>query len=588
MSSTKEAIKKLGSTNIKKFPPLPAGKTKYLQNELPWAFFQDPTNFPGLPRKLWRSGDNRGRGFKPNYRILHRNRAEAMYMKLDDYMKMSSSLRAKRFQQFLTDHLNDLRAEAEYRRDKRAISAKQMNYLKGILPSSDKLSNTGKKMMALDGYALRVAYGGARAGKTHAILQFLNEHCARFKKGMIWANRRCNTFLVYIGGVNFGMMEESLISEWQQIMEDAGYWNPKCWNKAKHSYSWPNGATTRFFSYDSRNTLPGLACHIYFFNEANDAPFAFFSQIRRRCLGFGWLDFNPTAHFWFNDEVIPRAQQWYVGVLRGLTYRDNNFLSQEQIDAIEGDMDGSEWEKVFIEGQFSEVSELVYNKWRILRRYRNPTTGEVGDPIPHEAKLLVRGLDWGGYAGKTTQSKMAIVALYQFRDGYLLDQEMYDERVDSSYVARFLKSRPVTVPIIADSNNPEGVAMIKQFGVTNIRVAEKGPGSIRAGIKFLDENQVWVTESSSELWKERNQYIWIKDKRNKFDPRMLPSPRSRQDLLDAARYGSEILRKGADGSNLTDELMMANRRNMLEYDDGYNSGDYTSNGGIFEINYGDY
>ena len=61
--------------------------------------------------------------------------------------------------------------------------------------------------------------------------------------------------------------------------------------------------------------------------------------------------------------------------------------------------------------------------------------------------------------------------------------------------------------IIADSAEPRLIAEIKSRGF-NVRPTEKGPGSIKAGVDYLLDYQIIITNNSVNLAKELNNYAY--------------------------------------------------------------------------------
>ena len=74
----------------------------------------------------------------------------------------------------------------------------------------------------------------------------------------------------------------------------------------------------------------------------------------------------------------------------------------------------------------------------------------------------------------------------------------------------------------------------------NIHPAIKGDGSVKAGISKIKECKVYVTENSSNIWNEYQEYKWMLDANGV--PTDNPIDKYNH-LLDAIRYG--VLAKGS-------------------------------------------
>ena len=79
---------------------------------------------------------------------------------------------------------------------------------------------------------------------------------------------------------------------------------------------------------------------------------------------------------------------------------------------------------------------------------------------------------------------------------------------------------------------------MKNYGLTVIG-SQKGPGSILQGIQYVQDQKIYATEKSQNIWHEQSNYLWMKDKDDKIINE--PSPFLNH-LMDAGRYGMESLR----------------------------------------------
>ena len=166
-------------------------------------------------------------------------------------------------------------------------------------------------------------------------------------------------------------------------------------------------------------------------------------------------------------------------------------------------------------GQLGEVEGKVYKNWQII------------DEIPHEARLEVRGLDFG-YSNDPT----AIIDIYKYNNGYILDEITYQKGLSNKQIADILNNQE-PILTIADSSEPKSIDEIYSYGV-NIIGAIKGQGSVNQGIQFVQDQQISMTKRSLNLIKEYRNYLWKIDK----EGRIMNVP---EDLynhcLDSLRYG---------------------------------------------------
>lgn len=168
----------------------------------------------------------------------------------------------------------------------------------------------------------------------------------------------------------------------------------------------------------------------------------------------------------------------------------------------------------------------IYTNWKII------------DELPHEAGLVRRGLDFG-----FSVDPAALVAVYKYNGGYILDEELYAPKMYNKDIVEVIKQldEPNTI-VIADSQEPKSIAQMKQLGLT-IFPCEKGKDSIRNGIQLVQSHKVSVTRRSQNIIREYQNYQWKKDRNG--DPVSPNIPEDRQDdhLMDAVRYAIASLEK---------------------------------------------
>ena len=150
------------------------------------------------------------------------------------------------------------------------------------------------------------------------------------------------------------------------------------------------------------------------------------------------------------------------------------------------------------------------------------------DDIPPEARLYRRGLDFG-----YTNDPAAIIDVYEYNGGYLLDEICYEKGMSNRKLADVIKAQDEQVLVVADSAEPKSIDEIKSYGVMIIG-AEKGKNSVNPGISQMQDVPIYVTKRSTNLIKEYRNYLWLKDKKT---GQFYNTPEGGLDHgLDAARY----------------------------------------------------
>lgn len=96
-----------------------------------------------------------------------------------------------------------------------------------------------------------------------------------------------------------------------------------------------------------------------------------------------------------------------------------------------------------------------------------------------------------------------------------------------------------TSPIYADAAEPKDILDMRRMG-WNVIAAQKGPDSVRNGIKFVKQFDVFVDEKSLNLLREAENYRWALDQfKNPTDE---PEDKNNH-LMDAIRYALTKIQK---------------------------------------------
>lgn len=365
-----------------------------------------------------------------------------------------------------------------------------------------------RKLLGLSKRIKGVA-GGTSAGKTISILTILIDKAQSDKRPT----------LTSIVSESYPHLKRGAMRDFLSIMQSHGYFKDEAWNKTDSIYTFETGSKIEFFSADQPSKVRGPRRDRLYVNEANNIPHGAFDQLEVRTKDEVWLDWNPTSEFWWYDEVAPNRDHDFIT----LTYKDNEGLDQQIVDSIEARKGNKAWWQVYGLGQLGEVEGKIFTDWQII------------DEIPHEARLERRGLDFGYDPDPT-----AIVAVYAYNGGYILDQECYRRGMFYSDMAAVLKNLPQSrAPIFADSSDKRGIAELGQHQLTITGAQKQGQNGttyLPASIKIVQSMRISMTKRSVDLIREYRNYMWKFDR----DGRQLPIPEGGNDhALDAARYALE-------------------------------------------------
>ena len=349
---------------------------------------------------------------------------------------------------------------------------------------------------------IRAIQGGTSASKTVSIILFLI-HLAQSDK---------NQTLTSIVSESFPHLKRGAMRDFLLIMEEHKYFKDDQWNKSNSTYNFETGSKIEFFSADNGDKLRGARRDRLFLNEANNVTFDAFNQLEVRTKEFVFLDWNPVSTFWFYEEIQGKRDD--IEHLT-LTYLDNEALSLEIKASIEQRKENKNWWKVYGLGQLGEVEGKIYKDWKII------------DEVPHEARLVRRGLDFG-YSNDPT----AVVDIYSYNNGYILDELLYQKGMTNKQIADTLKNYD-PILTVADSAEPKSIDELKSYGL-NIIPSSKGPGSVLQGIQFIQDKRISMTKRSTNIIKEYRNYLWLTDKNGKItnEPDGVFNH-----CMDAIRYG---------------------------------------------------
>ena len=352
---------------------------------------------------------------------------------------------------------------------------------------------------------IRAVPGGTSASKTISILIYLIARCQQDYE---------EKTLTSVVSESFPHLRRGAIRDFLNIMEAQGYFDPNQWDKTNSTYTFETGSKMEFFSADQSQKLRGGRRDRLFMNECNNTPFNAFEELEVRTKEFIFLDWNPTNEFWYYSDL--KGQRDDVEEIT-LTYLDNEALAQTVVDSIEQRRNRPGWWRVYGLGELGEVEGKIYKDWNII------------DEVPHEAKLMVRGLDFG-YSNDPT----VIVDIYTYNSGYIIDERLYRKGMHNDKIAVFLNNLEETdIVTVADSAEPKSIDEIRSYGVSIIG-ATKGAGSVARGIDFVQSQRISVTKQSVNTIKCYRNYMWETDKEGKI----LNKPdHDFSDPMDAIRYG---------------------------------------------------
>lgn len=366
-----------------------------------------------------------------------------------------------------------------------------------------------KKIFSLN-KRIRAVSGGTAASKTISILIWLIDY------GQSSSNE-----VLTVVAESFPHLQLGAIRDFKNIMLAHGYWDDSRWNEAKHIYKFNQGTTLEFISFDKFGKAHGPRRDVLFLNEANNIPHPIADQLITRTRKIVWMDWNPTNEFWFYTEMLNTRKD--IDFIT-LNYLDNEAVDETTKAEIESHKHNKNWWTVYGLGELGVIETRIYKDWEFL------------DDVPRFARLERRGLDFG-----YSNDPSALVAVYFYDGGYVLDEELFQKRMSNKQIADTIlnQQEPQTL-VIADSAEPKSIDELKAAGI-NVVGSEKGKDSVNNGIQIVQAQKIAVTKRSVNIIKEYRNYLWDTDR----DGKILNVPQHEfSHSMDATRYAlASIIKK---------------------------------------------
>lgn len=351
---------------------------------------------------------------------------------------------------------------------------------------------------------IRLTAGGTSAGKTISILQILIDD----------AQTDLTPTLTSVVSESFPHLRKGAMRDFQNIMQQHGYWKDSAWSKTEFTYTFPNKSKIEFFSADQPGKVRGPRRDRLLVNESNNVHEESWEQLLLRTREYAFADWNPVSDFHLYetyglvDEPAAGLKPYATDPDTDfviLTYRDNEALEPAIVNEIEKRSGNKQWYRTYGLGLRGETEGKIFTGWKTDL-----------EEIPHEARLERRGLDFG-YSNDPT----VIVDIYYYNGGYILDEVTYRTGMLNKNIADMLLALPQpNILTVADSAEPKSIDDIKGFGVP-ITGVEKKPGYAKRGtenslIDWVQTQQVSITKRSVNLIKSYRNFMWKTDKDGKI------------------------------------------------------------------------
>ena len=324
--------------------------------------------------------------------------------------------------------------------------------------------------------------GGTRSGKTYSVLQFLHLLIPKADKA---------GDVTSVVSESLPHLKRGAIRDFERIIGHP-LKQDLHWNASDNVYTYDNGAKLEFFSADAPGKVQGPARKRLFVNEANHIGYETFRQLAVRTTGIIIIDYNPSASFWAIEEIEPRENCIRIHS----TYKDNDFLTKEQIAEIEANKTSGNWWRVYGLGLLGQVEGQIFD-FKII--------DEMPDP---DGFIESWGMDFGFTADPTTVIR---TLCHTGRREIYADQMLWQTGMMNPDIAAALRSfgiqRSGLGPTVwADCAEPKSIAEVEAAGI-NIKACDKKT-AVREQLQSLRAWTIYVTRRSVELINEGRKYLF--------------------------------------------------------------------------------
>ena len=337
--------------------------------------------------------------------------------------------------------------------------------------------------------------GGTRSGKTFSIIQLLYLQCLGEER------RNAPPTINSIVSESMPHLKRGAIRDFKTILQGEGIWSDEKWSETDKYYRFSNGSIIEFFSIDNAGKVYGSARDNLFINECQHIDYEIARQLFVRTRGRIILDYNPTNHFWVMDKIECKDNCIRVHS----TYKDNGFLTPEQVREIEDNQDDKNWWKVFGEGKEGTLDGLIFEFEQI-------------DDLPVKTEMdhlvEIQGLDFGFTNDPT--ARVQVVADSRKKILYVRER-CYRTHMQNKHIIQDLQDDGVSrrVEIYADCAEPKSIADIQDAGYNIIACDKDAPvksDKLKFQLQWMQGWKLYVTKDSLNLIEELRNYTWAKDK----------------------------------------------------------------------------
>lgn len=327
------------------------------------------------------------------------------------------------------------------------------------------------------GEHLIIDQGGQGSSKTYSILQLLYLIGSKEKKR------------ITIASYALPHLKAGAMFDFDRIIESFGM-NPYTIKNISESSYHLNGSVIEFFGVEGNIAKAhGPRRDILFINEANrKITYEVFDMLATRTQGAVFLDFNPDQEFWLHERVINNFKHIFIKS----NYLDNPWLPEKELKNIllKKDKPGFEnWWKVYGLGEIGKLEGAIFQNWCF---------GEFDQYLPYSF-----GLDFGF----NDPDALVKIVIDQKAKKMYWDEKIYKEGNSFTELKEMIAYHCNRNDLItADCADARMISQLRQF--FNIKPVNKTKWTVSEALKMMQDYEHIITETSINLAREFNNYIW--------------------------------------------------------------------------------
>ena len=346
--------------------------------------------------------------------------------------------------------------------------------------------------------------GGTRSTKTYSTLQFLHLLIPRVDKA---------GDITSVVSETIPHLKKGAVRDFENIIGHSLKGDPH-WNATDMVWTYDNGAKLEFFSCDNASKVHGSQRKRLFVNEANHIEFEIFRQMAVRTSSIIFIDYNPASVCWIQKNIECKDNC----ILIRSTYKDNPFLSAQQIQEIEDNKSDANWWKVYGEGMEGTLDGLIYDFEQIdhmpPKDSDKPQAQKTAEELYADSLQEIQGLDFGFTNDPT--ARVQVFADPKRKHAYIRER-CYRTHMQNRHIIEDLKEDGVgrRVEIFADCAEPKSIQDIIDGGFNVIACDKDAPvksDKLKFQIQWMQGWKFFVTKDSLNLIEELRNYTWAKDK----------------------------------------------------------------------------